>query len=491
MTKNQPNPAAATRHLPNPPTGRGLDVLEMLAAGYLLLPVFVFVLGWLKLPYALPLAGAMLPACLLVWRARQRNSAGQPGFSKAELAGVAALTVLWVSLSGLTDGFFLNRDWTTRMSLLRDLVVGSWPASYGQQEGADLILRVPLGYYMVPALAGKLSSLHGARVMLWIWTALGTALFLYLVVGARPERQRGAWRTALLIAVFFSGMDIVGWLMLDRPALGIGRHIEWWLGWGQLSSNSTQLFWVPNHCLPGWLAAVIAWRHRQHGLAAIPAALILLGVIFWAPLVAMGLLPMLLWCVWQRQGWQGLAKESLSLPLWALLPVTLVIWRFFTMGVRPIEGGTQELLMQVVGFVLLSLVEWVLLAWAVMRGGERPALLVIGLLELVVLPWMSYGPGNDLLMRGSIPALTILMLCTIDAWHTALPLRRTIITLLLLVGSVTPLLEIQRALQPGDRYLHEHEDFVQVNGKPWHYLAPLSRPDVRALVKQPQAMPRQ
>jgi hypothetical protein len=280
------------------PTQRGLataasaqfDVLEFLAAAYLLLPLLVFQLGWLRWQYALPLSLALLPALYRAWTTR-RHSAAMP--SRPEWLGLACVTVAWVSLSGLTPGFFLNLDWLTRMSVLRDLVVGSWPVGYSV-PGSELILRCPLGYYMLPALVGKLSSLHGARIALWLWTALGTALFLALMLGARAERKPGAWRSALLIAVFFSGMDIVGWMISNPFGVEYGTHIEWWAklfmegSQIQYSSQTTQLFWVPNHCLPGWLLAAIAWRHRQRGMAVVPAALLLLGTVFWAPLVAVG-----------------------------------------------------------------------------------------------------------------------------------------------------------------------------------------------------------
>jgi hypothetical protein len=289
-------------------------------------------------------------------------------------------------------------------------------------------------------------------------------------------------------------MDILGWLLQRAEPVSFGRHIEWW-SWGrQLSSNTTLLFWVPNHALPGWLAGAIAWRHREHGLAAAPAALLLLGVIFWAPLVALGAMPLLLWCVWRRQGWRGAAIESLDWRLWAMLPVVLLTWRFLTMNVQQPGGadsGGFDLMSQVVQVVRFDLLEWGLLALAVLAGGARkPAFLLLALGELLLLPLTGFGPGNDLLMRASIPALLILMMSALDALQTALPWRRLAILLMLAAGSVTALQEFERAFLPGDRYLHAHQDFVEVNGQPWHYMSLLTRPDIALLFKRPQPMPR-
>jgi hypothetical protein len=134
------------------------DVLEWLAAGYLLLPLLVFLLGWLRWPFALAMGAALAPALYHAWRGRVRRPAG---LSRTEVLALAAVAISWVSMSGLAPGFFLNWDWMTRMSVLRDLVAGDWPAGYRLPGEADLVLRCPLGYYLVPALVGKLTSLAG------------------------------------------------------------------------------------------------------------------------------------------------------------------------------------------------------------------------------------------------------------------------------------------------------------------------------------------
>ena len=475
-----------TQHLPRTASDcRQLDKLELLAAGYLLLPVLVFLLGWMRLPFALLLAATLAPASLIAWRGRRH---GTVTLSKLELLAASLVAVAWVSFSGLANGFYLNLDWLLRMSMLRDLVVGNWPASYGQQAGGEVILRSALGYYLVPALAGKLTSLDGARIALWAWTAFGAVLFLAMLASANPARRRSAWISALAIAVFFSGMDVIGWLM-DARTLRFGQHIEWWNYVRQFSSQTTLMFWVPNHALPGWLLAMIVWRHREHGLAAAPAALLLLSVVFWSPLVAVGALPLLVWCVWRKQGWFQLVRESLRPSLLVLLPVGWVVWTYLTMNVGSASNTKQvDIFAEPSPLVHFMLLEWALLAVAVYRREERPQLFALVLLQLLLMPFLQFGPNSDMIMRGCIPPLAILMMYTIDAWQAARPLRRTVITAILLVGSVTPLLEFQRALQPGPRYMHREQDFVQVNGQPWHYIAPLTHPVLVGVFKTPEAM---
>ena len=83
-----------------PAASREFDVLEFLAAAYLLLPLLVFLLGWLRLPYALPLSLSLLPALYRAWQSRRR---GAPLLSRAEWLGVAGVTIVWVSMVSWTS----------------------------------------------------------------------------------------------------------------------------------------------------------------------------------------------------------------------------------------------------------------------------------------------------------------------------------------------------------------------------------------------------
>ena len=67
------------------------------------------------------------------------------------------------------------------------------------------------------------------------------------------------------VVVLFSGLDIIGSLLDDGPRFrtdwNITTHLEWWAGKYQYSSMTTQLFWVPNHALGGWLIIGLLFRN--------------------------------------------------------------------------------------------------------------------------------------------------------------------------------------------------------------------------------------
>ncbi len=131
-------------------------------------------------------------------------------------------------------------------------------------DGGQSVLRAPLAYYLPAALVGKVAGVGVADTALLIWTAIGVALFLALAV----ERAT-TFRAALIIVavlVLFSGMDLLGTVL--RGGFGLAAHLrpvdhlEWWATRFQYSSHTTQLFWVPNHALPGWIATSCSFGTR-------------------------------------------------------------------------------------------------------------------------------------------------------------------------------------------------------------------------------------
>lgn len=479
------------KHLP-PDFGRQLDTLELAALSYLGLPVVVFILGWLRPTYATIGAGLFLFSWFGVLRHRRRI---EHPIHPWKILAVAAVAALWVSLSGLVGDFHLNSDWRVRMSVLRDLTVGEWPVGYGPMNGQELILRFPMGYYMVPALIGKVTGLSGAYSALWAWTVLGTGLFL-LLVGNAAGRLSRSWLIPVAVAIWFSGMDIIGWLLFRGQLPSAGQHIEWWAGLFQYSSQTTVLFWVPNHAIPGWLAALIVWRHRDTGLAMAPAALLLLCVAFWAPLVAIGAAPLVVLCAVRGQPWQSVLRESFQVPVLATLPVGLAFARFITFGVpTSAVSATAQAGLSIAPLLellsIFSVLEWGLLAALISASGQRSWLFWAAVIELLGLPALRFGPGNDIVMRGGIPALTIIMLFATTAFTTSRTPKdlRIAIAVVLLVGCATPLLEFQRAFTASPRYHNETQNFIELNGTPWHYVGTLNQPSLQRIIRNPVPLP--
>lgn len=155
---------------------RPLDSLSIAVLAYLALPNFIFFIGWLRWPFALFFS--LLLACSfgtaidwrqVVWRWPCRMSAG--------LTLVTAALV-WCAFGGAGHFVAAPIDWQARDAVLGDLVYGDWPVSYAFREGAHYILRSAIGYFLPAALLAKALGIQVVDLALYLWTALGTALFL-------------------------------------------------------------------------------------------------------------------------------------------------------------------------------------------------------------------------------------------------------------------------------------------------------------------------
>ena len=495
----------------------GLDALDRVAVGYLALPLVIFVAGWLE-----PWAALVLLACL----AYALGPLAAPGTAgsripREHLAVAAAVGCLWTVFGGTGHLVFANADWTVRDAVLHDLVAGGWPVGYGPLDGEPSLLRAPLGYYLPAALIGKAAGLTAAHAALAIWTALGASLFLLQVLSrtvpptGSPHGAAGAQRVkviaralaVVLVIVAFSGLDVVGTLLRDpgaRAHWDITSHLEWWAARYQYSSMTTQLFWVPNHALCGWVAVGLLCRQRpQEQQSALDALLPLLvvAVALWSPLTALGLVPFVLWRVgatlWKERSWRPLDPR-----LWApSLIVGLIVAAYLTLDAGRIPKGVTYGHHGLGAAALLD-DAWRQLEFFFLEAGlvgfailaiRRSAGVALALSLLAVLPALRFGAANDLVMRASIPSLAVLAIgaCVALTAGRGMRVRRGMLILVLAVGAVTPFQEFARAAVlprwPIDRV---STLIVAACGRhPAHYIARLDGQAITRLLREPQTLP--
>ena len=420
---------------------------------YLVLPLPIFLLGFFHPALGLPFTGLALAAAwhFLPRRPRPTRPVPTPWVDYALLALLAAG---WAALGGAGHLFHANGvDWVPRFAVLRDLVVEAWPPRYAAGDSVQL-LRAPLAYYLPPALLAHATSLQAADGLLLGWTWLGLALFLCATFsGSRSHK--------LALATIFacaSGLDVLGLWLRTGSLPWPTQHIEWWAGGLQYSSNTTLLFWVPNHGLAGWITGAWLWRFRDHPafLARLPG--LFLPLMLWSPLVAVGLLPLALAAA-ARHGralWGDRRKLLASIGLVAL-PGALVA-TYLLQGVFGAQAESAALTPTPSAMEPVSRLADTLL-FVVLEAGvfcvfllrrERSPLTLATAATLLLLPWLQFGPNNDLLMRASIPALAILWLVIAEillapadgqarGWRIAL-------LGLFALGAVTPLQELHRAI---------------------------------------------
>src|SRR5579864_3210559 len=164
------------------------DMLDRIAIVYLAVPLVIFLLGWLQAWIAVPLALSVVYSLRPLLHAVTPTV--RPPLSRLQLCVAIAVGLGWTVLGGTGHLVFANPDWHVRDAVLHDLVASPWPLAYATPDGAEVILRAPLGYYLPAALIGKFAGLQVAHFSLAAWTAIGVIVFLLQVFSLMPARAR-------------------------------------------------------------------------------------------------------------------------------------------------------------------------------------------------------------------------------------------------------------------------------------------------------------
>jgi hypothetical protein len=406
-------------------------------------------------------------------RLNEGEQLGKPQLKIYQILILILLCLLVLSISGVGGYGYQDTDWFKHNTILKDLIDRPWPVSY-QIDGEEVALVYYLAYYLPAALVGKLVGWQIANHVLFIWSFLGLVLAaLWFVNLSRP-----AVFSALVIFFTFSGLDIIGrWLLTPavaaiRPeaeAYLIWNHIESWsIGW-QYSSNITLLFWVPHQALAGWIASGLlgqaylfsSSRKNQLYYCGLTA--------LWSPFVTLGMFPYCVAEILAGEGglWQRLGKY-LNLSNLSGAALLLAVGMYFSSKFYQLPGisgkipfgfslsfaADDQARMIGMGLILVfCLLEFGLLGILLFRikqvwNRKTKILLITTLITLLLLPLFLIGEANDLVMRASIPPLFFLALLLSRSFlnKPLTPLMRVILIGLILLGSATPLIEINRHL---------------------------------------------
>ncbi|SFF26685.1 hypothetical protein [Spirosoma endophyticum] len=441
-------------------TGSVSKLIYSAALLYLLLPFLLFTLFWLRLPYSL-LLGAILSYCLVVSFQRFTRSSLRielQAIQKKQLWISAAILAVWLVFSGIGGFSYQNSDFEVRNAIFRDLIQQQWPVVYNadiypsthHMANEHLLLVYYFGYWLPAALIGKLLGWTVGNIFLYLWSFLGLLLTFALLC---QYVKKVSYKIALLL-VFWSGLDIVGSLIAlyagnSVPELGVIAHIERWANSinvpAQFSSNTTLLYWVFNQTIPIWLTILLLINNTGKKAMFFVIALSL----FQAPLGTIGLVPFVLFQLIRRLyevGFKSLLNEYLSIPnTVGALVVVGITGLYFTMN----QAGSLRSIVTYdpLNYATFFLLEAGMLGlWLYTR--QRSNLLLLSICVLLVVPFVKIGLNSDFSMRASIPALFILMALTIRFLfdNTYSLASKLPIAVFLLIGSVTPALEMARSL---------------------------------------------
>ena len=426
-----------------------LPVAHRLAIVYLMLPVIIWLVGWfhwwLGLPAVLLLALALRKALLGSWRVSLRPVTWV-------LLLIAFAWVMATAAGGVFD--INNPDMEKHRAILFDLSRGNWPTYLPTYLDLPVLLRYYLGYYMVP---GLLASWFGVAALNWsvaLWTWCGVALALLLFT-----RAYHGWKViaAAAILIFFGEIDhlIPGWEFDDY------------------TSMLKHLMFNTQHFITGALFTLLLIQLRRHQRFLIVSGVVVAASLFWSPLVAIGLLPLVAVLVIENGlrpflRWQNVL---VALPLAAILLMYLAsessniprawMWERY----EGVAIAAEIELVSRIGYVLLAIL--LMLLRPTLR---RDPMLLACLVVIPLVPWYSYGFYNDWLRHATLPALVALCYFSAEtlvrgwgdyrAWYRRIALA--ILVAMLAIGPIVPTLShLSRAFENRELRVFRHEQLGQ------------------------------
>lgn len=427
---------------------------------YLLLPFALFVVGWLKTWIAIPLI--FLLAICFYQIVKHAPSLWRPEFTRSnveKIVFIIIVIVVWVYISGIGRYVFQNQDHTARNAIFDILVNFDWPIrgdSLGNGMGSETSLIYYIGFWIPAAAVGKVFGIEAGYFAQLVWAVLGIVLFYYLIC-ARTKKIE-IW--PLFLVIFFSGLDYIGHFLIgtDMTSINSAMHLEWWNDPYQISSMTTQLFWVFNQCIPAWLATLLLVNQKNNRSVVIIWAMTMLS----STLAFVGLLPIMIYVILSRkyetgQKWfQALWRDTVTLENVVGGGIVGIISFLYLSGnfsggmistsgkaVKP-NGYDGSLLLWILCIVLEVGIYLILLY----KNQKHNKLFYLIAAELCLFPLIRVGISSDFSMRAVIPAQVILLLYLMDGLRDAFCKKKNLIIvvymLVLGIGSITPIHEFAR-----------------------------------------------
>lgn len=386
---------------------------------YMVVPITIFFLGWLKLYLGVSAAIVLLGGLFYLIKNTDSNIYLILPIRDVIISGVIITIWLWSS----SYFFYQTWDYLGRNAVLRDLIDFDWPVIYSQTNYA---LVYYFTHWMLPALVGKLFGFTVANAALVLWNAFGVFIaFIGLCFCTLPKRRSHLW-IILSLLILWNGLTEVGWAWMDvlgTSGLSLSSGFGWpdaYDGYGyQYTPNDALLAWVFNQTIVPWIAVTLFIKdHRVCNYAFLG-----LCVVPFGPLPFLGLVFFMMVdyvCVIRQKGISSALKETASIQnCCAAVSVFPVFYLFFKcnvsanhIGIYPVNGMFQ--IRHIVFLLVFYMLQFGIYCLLIRSDYSHSLLFATIVVSLVVIPHIQLGYERDFCMRASIPALFILMYMVIQ-----------------------------------------------------------------------------
>lgn len=217
---------------------------------YLALPVILWLAGWIKPCFSIPLITLLVTGVCFIYRQLPAHRIAVPRFS-----WVASLIIIFlaVAIIGFDGHFHQNGDFFFRNPIYSDLIRYDWPLVF---PDGNLFVYY-FGFWLPPSLAAKFLPQSWHPYLLWFWSLAGMVLFTGSM--AIQLKKKILIFTIILFSLATCSLLIAG----AFKAIGIKDEFHLWtttldrlksMYWGYTLSRQVHSF---NHFIPCLLFGAI------------------------------------------------------------------------------------------------------------------------------------------------------------------------------------------------------------------------------------------
>lgn len=442
------------------------NLVKKSAILYLAVPIFIFLVAWNRPLVAIVCGGSLLGAIYFSFKVVNKQEVSLLKIKKRTAFKIALIIMIWVFLSGIGGYFFQTSDHGARNAIFRDLINYSWPVVYDN----DMTLTYYIGYWLIPALFGKLALLITGSASI-AWTVGSFALYAFTCTGIsivflqissylKRYTDKDFW-IVILALILFSGLDVLGILLKND---NLSFHLEPWAVYYQYSSNTTQLFWVFNQAIPAWIGTMLIVGSKSIEIDVFIGVLLIL----FSPLPLIGcflICSIKVFSLLLKSSTGGVVrvvKDVISISNCLSIIILPVVFTFIRMNNSLSRGGGPsgfnlnigELnYVNIIVLVAFWLLEFGIYLLFIYKNQKHNYLFYCCLIFLPIICMFRIGSRNDFEMRASIPMLFVLMVLVINELQISLCVKKSeiaitkkgaLLVLILLIGSITPITEMYR-----------------------------------------------
>lgn len=395
-------------------------LLNLLSISWIAVGVIIFLFGWCRLYYAIPVVLLMV---IMLYGSYKNGGTEKIAISHKTFWMAFGIAFLMMALSGIGGYVVQSNDNYWRNAMFRDLVNYDWPV-FDAETG--LTKSYYIAFWMVPAVVAKVfHSMEAGFFSQLLWLSIGMQL-LFLQVCRFMGKARVSY---LFFFYFFSGLKIIECL-LYYPVFGDGSLFAPIIE--NISKNESpgcfhagpmvQFLYDPfNQTIPLFLGMMLMINDVKSKYIPLVFSLLLL----YAPLPLVGLAPMVLyWFVKNilNEGSEYRIRYVFSIENVTALLV-LIVSVFYLMsnnnsghkGIRPIiDFGAA-----IYAYLIYMTFEFVILMAIGYKAARDKVVLWIAFVCVAVFGWFQIGLHNDFCFRTNMPLIFILYLLVTKRYYMA------------------------------------------------------------------------